>query len=436
VEVDITQPLRVEKEEHFLADVGTVLASTLDYDETLGNIAGLAVRDLADLCILDVVDDEGRIRRLKVMSRDPKQAWLCDLFMPAPPDRSLPGLIPSVLDTRRPILVDRVSAKTIVGLVDSTERQRALLTAGLSAIVVAPLLAHGTLVGAITLISCSPSRVYRTADVRMAEELAQRAALSIANARLFREAQRALKVRDDVLAIVSHDLRSPVITIGLLAHLVRQSEGLDADRLRQLAEKIQRSVDDMHLLIDDLLDFARIHSATFSVDMHPEQPHRVIIPTVERLRVLAEAKRQTIQLDVSPNLPAVAVDVRRIRQVIANLVGNAVKFTPDGRTIGIRARRHGNWVTVSVVDTGVGIPPEHLPRIFDRFWQASRTQHVGSGLGLSIAKGIIEAHGGRIWAESRLGKGSSFSFTLRVAPAAEGASVEGRRFPAAYSRTE
>ena len=414
---DITEQTRVETEHRFLADVGAVLASTLDYEETLGNVARLSVRDLADVCIIDVVDEEGRIRRRKVMSRDPGQAWLCDLFTQAASERRAPELMRSVLDTRRPVIAVHVSADTIAALSHSSRRQRALRSAGLTSIVGVPLLAHGTLVGAITLMSCSPAREYDDRDLRVAEELAQRAALSIANARLFREAQRALRIRDDVLAIVSHDLRNPVTTIGLLAHVLRQAEGIGAGRLAELADSIEQSVDDMHLMIDDLLDFAKIHSSTFSVDTHADQLHRVITPTVDRLRVLAEAKHQRVDVDVPVDLPEVAIDPRRIGQVISNLVGNAVKFTPERGTIRVSARLHEqeHSVTVSVADTGEGIPAEYLDRIFDRFWQGPQTRHLGSGLGLAIAKGIVEAHGGTIRAESVLGKGSSFSFTLPVA---------------------
>jgi signal transduction histidine kinase len=207
-----------------------------------------------------------------------------------------------------------------------------------------------------------------------------------------------------------------VITIELVAHRLRQFERVDVKGLGGLADRIQRSVEDMHLLIDDLLDLARIHSGKFSVETHAEPLPGVVLPTIERLRVLADAKRQTIQVDLPSTLPAVRVDARRIQQVISNLVGNAVKFTPEGGTIRISARQHDGTVTVSVTDTGVGIPAEHLSRIFDRFWQAPQMQHRGSsGLGLSIAKRIVEAHGGTIRAESQLGKGSSFSFTLSVA---------------------
>jgi signal transduction histidine kinase len=139
------------------------------------------------------------------------------------------------------------------------------------------------------------------------------------------------------------------------------------------------------------------------------------MPVIDRMRTLAEAKRQTLEVDLPSNLPLVAVDAHRVGQVVSNLVGNAIKFTPQEGTIRVSARQRDHKIVVSVADTGPGIPEEHLLKIFDRFWRTPGTKQKGSGLGLSIAKGIVEAHGGTIWAESQSGKGSSFFFTVPLA---------------------
>ena len=269
--------------------------------------------------------------------------------------------------------------------------------------------------GDCPLISCSASRIYGPTDVRLAEELARRAALSIDNARLFFEAQRAVKTREDVLAIVSHDLKNPLATIELAVNLLRGFERIDANQVKEFVNKVQRSADQMEILIADLLDFARIQSGTFSVVISADRLSQVVMPVIDRMRALAEAKRQTLEVDLPSNLPHVAVDAHRIGQVISNLVSNAIKFTPQEGTIRVSARQRDHKIVVSVADTGPGIPQEHLSKIFDRFWRTPGTTQKGSGLGLSIAKGIVEAHGGTIWAESQLGKGSSFFFTLPLA---------------------
>jgi len=230
--------------------------------------------------------------------------------------------------------------------------------------------------------------------------------------RLEEELRSAIRTREDVLAIVSHDLLNPLGTIQLVAELFSRMERIEVNKAQDFVGKIQRSIDEMRGLIGDLLDFAKIQSGTFSVVASRDRLSRVVIPMIDGLRAQAEAKRQTLEVDLPSELPEVAMDARRIGQVISNLVRNAIKFTPREGTIRISARQQEQKIVVSVTDTGPGIPQEHLLRIFDRFWQAPETKELGSGLGLSIAKGIVEAHGGTIWAESQIGKGSSFFFTM------------------------
>ena len=276
-------------------------------------------------------------------------------------------------------------------------------------------MAHGKLVGVITLICSSGPRRYGLRDVRIAEELAQRAALSIENARLFSEVQRAVKIREDVLAVVSHDLKNPVSTMKLVAHIFRNFEEIDANKVLEFASKVQRSADEMDTLIDDLLDFARIQSGTFSIVPSLDSVSEVLMPVIDRIGLQAEARGQRLEVDLPAGLPDVPVDARRIAQVVSNLVRNAIKFTPEGGTIRVSAFQQGRQIRVCVSDTGPGIPQEHLLKVFDRFWRVPGTRKQGTGLGLSIARGIVEAHGGTIWAESELGKGSSFFFTLPLA---------------------
>ena len=412
---DVTERKRVEIEQKFLADVGAVLASTLDYDETLTNIAQLAVRDLADFCVVDVVDEEGVTRRLRVLSRDPSKAWVCDLFMQVPLEAGHTPLVRSVLANRQTALYPSVSAESFTSGRYSEETLGAIRAADPKSIIVAPLLAREKLLGAIALVSSSKSRLYGPPDVRLAEELARRAALSIENARLFSEAQRAARTREDVLAVVSHDLKNPLTNIALAVNLLRGFKRIDADQVKEFVKKVQRSADQMEILIADLLDFARIQSGTFSVLISTNRLSHAVMPATDRMRALAEAKQQTLEVDLPSSLPSVAIDAQRIGQVVSNLLSNAIKFTPQEGTIRISASRRGHQLVVSVADTGPGIPQAHLSKIFDRFWRAPGTTQTGSGLGLSIAKGIVEAQGGAIWAESQLGKGSSFFFTVPLA---------------------
>jgi signal transduction histidine kinase len=291
---------------------------------------------------------------------------------------------------------------------------RALRTADLLSLIAAPLLARGKLIG-ILILGSSQCFLYGPADLHLAEELAQRAALAVENARLYSQAQRAIRTREDVLAVVSHDLKNPVSTIRLVTHLIGDSEHLSGEKLREFIGVITRSVSRMDLLISDLLDFAKIESGTFSIEKTIENVQRVFTPIIEDLRVMAEAKRQRLEVDLPPDLPFVALDIHRAGQLMSNLLKNAVKFTPEGGLIRVSAKHEDDCIVVCVADTGPGIRPEDLGKVFDQFWQAGETKQLGTGLGVSIAKGIVDAHGGKIWAESTLGRGSSFKFTLRVA---------------------
>jgi signal transduction histidine kinase/FixJ family two-component response regulator len=399
----------------FLAEVGALFGSSLEYEDTLDNVAQMAVRDLADLCIIDVVDEAGKASRLRVKSRDASLAPLCDLFMRIPLEQNPTYWFRMVVQNRRSVLMEHLSPE----MIDSFSRDEADLqvirAAGFKSALAVPLLRDGRLVAAIVLISCSTSRIYGFEDLALAEELARRAALSIDNARLFLEAKRAIKTREDILAIVSHDLKAPLNTIGLVSHVMRRPERMETDQIIDGGNKIQRAVDKMLMLISDLLDFSRIQSRTFSVETHPERLENIIPPVIEGMETLAQAKKQAIEYQIESNLPEVAADTRRVGQVISNLLSNAIKFTCEGGKIFVSARLRDSGVVVTVSDEGQGIPRENLSKVFDRFWQAEDSRHLGTGLGLSIAKGIVEAHGGTIWVESELDKGSAFSFTLPLA---------------------
>jgi signal transduction histidine kinase len=351
------------------------------------------------------------------VSRNAELAALCELFMRIPLEKNRPYWFQKVVENKRPVLMERLSSEMIESFSRDESELRVIRAAGLQSALAVPLLKDGRLIAAIVLVSCSPDRIYGSADVLLAEELARRAALSIDNARLYFEAQRAIKTREDVLAIVSHDLKNPVTTIALVANLLRNSHAMEVSQITEFADKIQRAVDRMLVLISDLLDFSKIESGTFSIEPRDETAENVILPVIEGMKAIADAKQQTIELRIESDLPNVNVDARRVGQVAANLLNNSIKFTPVGGRIVVSARQQENCIVVSVLDEGPGISPENLSKVFDRFWQAKGTQRMGTGLGLSIAKGIVEAHGGKIWAESESGKGSLFSFTMPLSKA-------------------
>ena len=203
--------------------------------------------------------------------------------------------------------------------------------------------------------------------------------------------------------------------IGLVANVIRESKELDTVHVTEFVNKTQRAVDRMLQLISDLLDFDKMEKGTFFVEPYTETVQNIVLPVIDVLKPLADAKQQTIESYVEPDVPEVAADSRHAGRVVSNLLSNSIKFTRKGGRIVVSARQRDNTILISVSDEGPGIPSEHLSKVFERYWQAEETKRSGLGLGLAIAKGIVEAHGGKIWVESELGKGSSFSFTLPLA---------------------
>ncbi|HEX9104736.1 MAG TPA: ATP-binding protein, partial [Polyangia bacterium] len=283
---------------------------------------------------------------------------------------------------------------------------------------VVPLSARNRIVGAITLVSFA--RGYGKDDLALAQDLGHRVALAVDNAHLYDEARAAVRVRDDVLAIVSHDLRNPLSTIltstgRLLESIEDESDG---PTMRLPLERCQRAARRMTHMISDLVDAASLETGTLSLDQRDNELGRVISDALDLLQPLADARGLTLDMHLGDGADRAFCDRERIVQVLSNLVGNAIKFTPSGGSIHLAAEAWGDMVRIAVRDDGPGIAPELIPRIFDRYLHvAQRESRHGAGLGLYIAKGIVENHGGRIWVESTLGRGSTFFFTLPQAAA-------------------
>jgi signal transduction histidine kinase len=226
-------------------------------------------------------------------------------------------------------------------------------------------------------------------------------------------AESALGMRDEVLAIVAHDLRAPLNAVQTSATFLMDVELAEPER-RRLLDVIRRAAAGMNRLIGDLLDVARIESGAFTVDLRRLEFGALATEVCEQFRPEAVGAGRTLECDVASGIPAVSVDRDRMSQVLENLIGNALKFTPAGGRVTVRIARDGAvGVSCAVADTGVGIPPDELPHLFERFWQARRYRRGGAGLGLAIARGVVEAHGTHLEVQSELGRGSVFSFVLQ-----------------------
>lgn len=411
--MDLTERRRAEDAQRFLARISTLLDASLDYGATLVNVARAAVPELADYCLIDELLESGELRRVATAHRDPQRESLLRQTDSVPADAALdPHPVLRAVRSGHPVLVQRVDDVERERLALDNAHREGLRTLGLRSYIVVPMKARNRTLGTITLAAAESGRCYSAADLVQAEELARRAALAVDNARLYREARAAVRARDEVLAVVSHDLRNPLGAITMAASLLLEMgpefRRDDTDTL----ERILRAASQMEVLIRDLLDVSRMESGHFAVQPTPQQPQVLTGGAVEGVAQRAEAKRISLAQRLADNLPSVQADRNRVLQVFSNLLGNALKFTPEGGSIVLSADPEPGAVRFSVTDTGGGIPPEQLPYLWDRFWQADGADQRGAGLGLAIVRGIVEAHGGEIGVRSEPGEGSTFWFTL------------------------
>jgi signal transduction histidine kinase len=321
---------------------------------------------------------------------------------------------------RRPMLFSVVDEVFLLSIAQDEGHLAMLRQLAPTSYIGVPLESRERLLGVLVFATTEDSnRHYIEKDLALAHEVGRRAALAVDHALLYREADEAARARDVMMSIVSHDLKNPLSTISMATSFLLEDvipdDGTRVVERMQLAA-VQRSLDRMFRLVQDLLDVNAIDAGQLSLGRRRIQPVGPIMDDVaELLRPLAAAKSIDLVVDQPAERTMIDADRDRIVQVFSNLGGNAVKFTPEnGRvTIGVRLAAA---IEFRVTDTGPGIAPADLPRVFDRFWQAKSTAHLGTGLGLAIAKGIVEAHGGQICVSSKVGKGTEFMFSVPAAP--------------------
>jgi signal transduction histidine kinase len=324
-----------------------------------------------------------------------------------------PSRVIDVLRTGEPELVTVMTDEWIEAHVETNAQLELARSVDVRSVMIVPLVARETVIGTMSLTAVGNRRPYDAVDLQVARELAGRAAFAIENARLYTDAQLATRARDEVLGVVSHDLRNPLSAIAMCTNTLLANVQSDNASQRELLTTVYQSTQWMNRLIQDLLDVANIEAGRLSVERRSEPVEPILERALSMFERQAREKSVALRVAIRDVVPDVFVDAERIVQVLTNLVGNAMKFTDAGGSITLEAAQQESEVAITVSDTGAGIPPEHLPHVFERYWQARRTARKrGSGLGLAIARGIVEAHGGRIEAWSTLGQGSTFRFTV------------------------
>jgi PAS domain S-box-containing protein len=420
---DITERKRAEQDERFLAETSAQLARSLDYDKALQTIADLAIPRLADATVLDVVEHRGTYRRVVSTFQRISLTQALNEIGSRPLNADSPFPAVDVIRRRSSELIHPVDLAWFETH-DDGETIAAWNRLGAHSLLILPIAVGDEAYGALTLIGVDPARQFN-ADLRtLAEKFVGTSALTLQNAQLYAAAQRANQARDEVLGVVSHDLRNPISAIAMCARVLGHSEPVNAEARADLLLTISESTDWMNRLIQDLLDVANIERGQLSLECRREMPFAMIEQAIHMFSVEAADHGIALSSEVDPGLPPVRADAGRVVQVLGNLLRNAIKFTPNGGQISVRGRHADGVVSLSVTDTGPGIPAESQRQVFDRYWHSSDgARRRGTGLGLSIAKGIVEAHGGRIWVESAPGRGSTFIFTLPVANVSERADV-------------
>ncbi|HEY0323421.1 MAG TPA: PAS domain S-box protein [Pyrinomonadaceae bacterium] len=413
---DITERRRADEAQRFLAEAGAVISSSLDYEATLASVARMAVPTLADWCTVDVYDEDRTLKRLAVTHIDPKKVeWAHELQQRYPPDVDAPRGVPNVLRTGKSEIYPDIKDEMLVAAAIDEEHLRIMREIGFTSAIIVPLVTQGGILGAITLITAESGRQYRHEDLVLAETLAHRAAISIDNARLYRRAQEANRMKDEFLATLSHELRTPLTAILGWSSMLHAGQ-LDEEARGRALEAIERNAKSQRQIIEDLLDVSRIITGKLRLDVREVEPVALIDSAIEAVRPAAEAKGVRIQKVLDTGIGKLTGDHSRLQQVFWNLISNAVKFTPKGGRVQIMLERVDSHLEIAVSDTGQGISADFLPYVFDRFRQADSSptrKHGGLGLGLAIARHLVELHGGTVRAESAgAGEGATFTVTL------------------------
>ncbi|MFY0564327.1 ATP-binding protein [Archangium lansingense] len=419
-ESDVSDQVRARREleavawrQRFLSEASSLLAGSLDYTTTMESVARLVVPELADWCAVDMLTAEGRVENVALAHVDPSRLEAArEVIRRTPIDVSAKTGAGKVLRTGQSEWVPDVTDALFSTVARGPAVLPMLRSLGVCSYLCVPLVARGRVLGCLSLLQTGSSRHYSEADLRLAEELAHRAALSVDNARLYREAQEAVRLRDEFLSIASHELKTPLTSLRLQLSLLARL--MSPDSLEQVSGKLggaHRQVDRLASLVTTLLDVSRIATGRISLELSEVDISFAVHEALERLReVFTQAG---CAVTFQSRGPMVGWwDALRLDQVIVNLLTNAAKYG-QGRPVIVTVEGDRDSARLTVRDEGIGIAAEDLPRLFGRFERAVSVRHYGGlGLGLYISRQIVEALGGRVSVDSCPGEGSTFTVEL------------------------
>ena len=412
LKVEVADRTRAEQAVRFLAESSAALAESLDYRTTLADVARLAVPFLGDWCTVDVVEADGRLAPVAAVHVDPaKQALLVQLRgdYPVVSDEHL--LSAQTLRTRSPVLVAEIIEERVTATVTNPRHLELLRAIGVRSLLAVPLVARGRPLGAITLAVSVSSRRYGPADVALAQELARRAAIAVDNARLYQDAQQAVRLRDEFLTVASHELNTPVAALHLSVAPFSGGATPPPDTIPKLLAIVDRQTTRLANLIGELLDVSRVQAGAFQMHIGTVDLTDLVRQTVDRSEGALGQARCAVALDLDDGVVG-RWDRAALERVLTNLLSNAMKFGA-GHPIEVTLRGDPETARLIVRDHGMGIDRAILPRIFDRFARGVSAEHYGGlGLGLYIARVIVAGLGGSISVESAPEQGAAFTVQL------------------------
>jgi PAS domain S-box-containing protein len=417
---DITERRRAERSAQFLADASAALAALVDYHSTLQKVAALAVPYFADWCTVDMLEADGSVRRVAVAHVDPAKVQLAkEVYERFPPNPSAPRGTRNIIRTGQPEFVPEITDGNLSAPVQNPEYLRILRELGLHSYIGVPIRGRAGTLGVLTFVAAESGRNYTEMDLAVAQDLGQRVAIALENARLYSELKEADRKKDEFLAMLAHELRNPLAPIRNAVHILRM-RGVDAATATRAKDVMERQIQHMVRLVDDLLDVSRIMEGKIDLRREPVEIDTVVARAVETAQPAIDAQGHELTITLPPVPLSVYADPVRLAQVVSNLLTNAAKYMESGGRIWLSAERQGDELALRVRDAGLGIAPDLLPRVFDLFVQAEHgvgRSQGGLGLGLTLVKRLVEMHGGSVTAHSEgLGKGSEFVVRLSVLP--------------------
>jgi signal transduction histidine kinase/DNA-binding response OmpR family regulator len=404
----------------FLAQASTILANTMDFEATLGGLARVVVPFLADLSIASVLQ-EGRPVRLEWAWADPSGLTVQPPSLPAlHPAPWLAAAMDRALESGRAEVVPSLDPASAATASPPGAAASNVPAFDIASAAVLPLNARGKTLGALVLGRGPSGQRYSTSDMVLAEDLAARAAIALDNALLLRNIQEADRRKDEFLAMLAHELRNPLAPICNAVQIMGLI-GFAEPELQSARDVIDRQLRHLTRLVDDLLDVSRITSGKIRLVLEPLDVGNIVAAAVEASRPLIVSRRQELNVVLPPQPLQVRADQARLAQILSNLLNNAAKYTGEGGRIWLDAQREGDEAVFRVRDTGAGIPPEILPRIFDLFTQAEQSldrSQGGLGIGLTLVRRLVEMHHGTVQAFSE-GPEMGSEFVVRLPALAE-----------------